>query len=1437
MPMDSFSPTAPARVRALALPVGRIKKARFHSFIGLLESRSEIRLGDVSPDSRPNRNMFSPLAFPGGVVLYDFSTSVPTAAHLALSPFEMFREPLVILGIADSTEADLPSDEDEARDAQAEMLVALRDFKEDYPRALVHKVFIFDSPLMSAPILNHDILPIPPAKDMKTTTMRTVICDVTSIFLAELTTLAISIKGLPSIPSPSVPQMAPNGLASSQFYQDDPPALGQTTSQPGENLRSSSLAHNNFHRMSMPVFSSSAPNLDGLGSQVSAETVPAKTFDEIATSEPGIVGVGGGGSRPLSTNSSREASRDRVSVHGFGPGSINERNRNKGKCRVALVVGALYLQSGRWHDALRELAEGAALARSFGDHLWHAKALENLVICMILLAWSGSEFKIPQVCYPNSDKSSSSKPVSKDANTTSNIQSNGTSNANQAALRQDLADALPDLVNMVLTIYNRASNSTSDAIPQLAFSECVVRLAKVLTSINLAGGALTHAAFQAIIRGDYISLRSSSVMTTRLTINPSRAAITDILLRAMPGSIEYSGLSAVDQMLILGGIASVFSILGLQRKKAIIIKEYLDTLIQALTQAKKAGAAEAGFHPSTKLASINGSALSGLEDAPEGLEDFLSLLCQVYGIPESNWVQSIGSETLQTEAVANGEAPAKNLGRQSMLPEQLVGNFVLRFFGSVNVKSDVLRTCIQLCEALSDLHGVLHYTSALLRTAGPGIAPSTDTSDVLVTLAREEQVVLSNNVAKAVVEATALGLHGIEAEYWDEFLVRGVYLVAPPPALVLHPHRRSDLGVARKEIKGPFLHNPFLEKRESKVVDNLLAVDDEREFVVSLQNPYDFEVHIESLRLVSDGKEFASALNHILRPYRTQSFSVMGSLNSTGTLNLNGCTIKIRGCRERLFPIFKEPWAPQQEVKIKNIGLMKRHIPNSRPVPAESTSSLDKQASAHAFPTPASVTLTVIPEQPILTVSSVSLSQSALMLLEGESSRFTVSVWNTSKKVQADFVHVSFRDSTTTAIQEALGNKKLSPAELFELEHQLAYNPAIRICGDPPTQIGSGETKDFEFEVHGKPGLTTAVVHIDYATLSTPHLKSDENFYTRQVTVPITVTVNASIQLQKLEIMPISSNHIWRHNISGNDRLQKQVVINGSQGNEYSEHESCLLLLDLRNAWPTPLEITLRITNGDTSQEVIQPGHVSRMIVLLPKIYIENPHARIRSANERQFVVSAANLSPESERLNREIFWYREELLKLLQASWRQEDDGRSGSIDLRSMIRLNSRMVGTLKLGDVAFEMTVLGSDAAEVQQTARSTFTIQVDDYLTLRIRVTNRSQTTIYPLLRLGPALAHQPQDIALELGKRFVWSGSLQQVLKPLEPGGVVETNLAICALCSGEYELGATVEEIKVCKRDEQEKEVSGGIPDPVASSLGRRTWIASEPCRIRAVED
>lgn len=59
MDLDPLSIVTPARVKVLLLPIGdHVKQSRFASFAERLQQVNVVRLGDVSPDSRPHRSKY-----------------------------------------------------------------------------------------------------------------------------------------------------------------------------------------------------------------------------------------------------------------------------------------------------------------------------------------------------------------------------------------------------------------------------------------------------------------------------------------------------------------------------------------------------------------------------------------------------------------------------------------------------------------------------------------------------------------------------------------------------------------------------------------------------------------------------------------------------------------------------------------------------------------------------------------------------------------------------------------------------------------------------------------------------------------------------------------------------------------------------------------------------------------------------------------------------------------------------------------------------------------------------------------------------------------------------------------------------------------------------------------------------------------------------------
>ncbi|KAF9883307.1 hypothetical protein FE257_003765 [Aspergillus nanangensis] len=1457
MGVDPLSPVAPVRIRALLLPIGKIKRSRFLSFAARLQAENVVRLGDISPDSRPNRNMFSPLAFPTGMILYDLTFSVPPTSHLELFPFEIFREPLVIIAIADGTELGEDIKENGARQDPGtpnpmgleQLRQDLETLKDKNPRALVHQLLVFDHKDVSKLSNGSDnVLWVPRPEASKATTMKTALCDITSLLLSELDGFAKIIQSIPTIESPKASSWGPHR---------------------GPDLRPRPTDRL-LHRMTMPMHLPSeanstpdTPRSSNPTSPVPSDHETPTTFDEITRSIQ-LANRTNSTGKLTSLPSSKEHSRDRMSVSSM---SATDRTKNRIKGRTGVVVGTLFLQA--------ELVEAATNARACSDYIWHAKALESILLCLLMFSWA--------------DKSAKSS-LGVDSSSTQSTP------GNRIISLQNLSNLLPDLSNNILNLYNRAANITDEPVPQLVFSETVMRLARLLVAARVRDGALDDNALKHIVNNEPLMPLHRPERPRGLVIL-RKSEIANFLFRALPLS-PGSDLPATDTIPIVIGVVSVLNTLDLPRKKAFVLRELLSIMIPTLVQARKIGAAEVGIHPAAGLASLSDTAfdINALDIGPGNMEEsmrtLLGTIGEIYGVQPSSYHEWMSRRSL----TPGEEEPFPEYDSITAIIERSFRHAVLDGYGDLNLKIDVLKACINACEALPDFSGVLRFTVELLHTIR-GDLMLAESYYSPPYLPQDEQVRLLNNIKRTVGAANKLGASSLEAEYWDDFLVRDVQLLALPDPR--RPVRRSkpDFDAVTKArekeaAKDPFLYNPF-SKTNSKVSELLMVAGEHAAFQVTLQNPYEFELEIESLRLDSSGMPFDAVVEWIVLPaFCLQDITVYGIAPEAGTVNITGCLVKVRNCRERRFPIFKNFWKPAAEPKFKRTGLAAKNPGSERPLSWSSTTSNDGKLLPKKGPETSSCNVKVIGSQPSLIIESLSLAQSAAMVLEGELSSFNITLRNTSS-CPLDFILFTFQDSTTRQIQSALSNKDLLPVEVYELELNLA-KPALRWRreGSDPNDysIAADQSATFTIDIFGKPGLQDTTVQIDYSCVGQPVGELPDVFYTRQLFIPLTVTVNASIEIARCDILPFSSDFAW-WNRQEADAMSKSPQVSSSssdcdpfspvlshigKGAYGSDH--CVLLLDLRNAWPNPLSISLDVSerlmespeeldkaetkDGKyTISDELQPGQISRFVLVLPRVYIDCPHASIPILNtgvKRQFVVSAHKLTFEGEAASREAFWYREELLKRISGCWKESPVGREGMIDLRNL-RFNSRMVDAFRLDDVdiAFSISPPSSDdsiieghdaeSEPVTQIGRSKFKVRTDDMLNLTITVRNRSLKPIHPLLRLQPCLRHQPSNVALDLSRRLAWTGMLQQVLPVVHSGESTTATVGITVLCRGTYEIGATVEELRVlksapeCSKGPHGSHASfydqdGPIQDTFGTDMAkkRRIWHAKEPCVMNA---
>ncbi|THW94040.1 hypercellular protein-like protein HypA [Aureobasidium pullulans] len=715
MSNDPLSPIAPARVRVLVLPAGRIKKQRFVTFLDRLHQHDSVRLGDISPDGRSSKTIFSPLAFPNGSLLYNFSTSMAPPSHTQLAPFDLFREPMMVLGIADALEYE-SSPKDELQEVADKLA-------EQFPKILVSQLLVMDCTAEQQESWSLDsAICVPPSHTTKTTTMNTIMCDISAKLLSEMGTYATAVQALPSVQSP--------GAAARP--SDSRPHLD----------RSLSLA-------SRPE-SPAGPSAVLSPSDTHPSRGPPTNFDEMGAH--------------TRSDSGKMANRDRMSVQAFGSTSAQEKAKNKGKARVGIVVGNLYMLAGRWNDAWRELVENTNKARTATDYLWYAKGLESIVVCMLLLIWSGFDFPIPAICNSGPDRSSSliSSAITRDG--VPPIGQQEPAAAKQAASRA--SRLLPDLVPMIISIYERTNTLAGEPMSPVAYSETVLRMSKLLAFLQNAGGELDSNVLQKIASTSSRSLYQPKV-NAGFSGGISKHAIADMALRAYPP--PSAGVPLADTIAIQSGIVSILSMLGLERKKAVIVKEMITLLVPALVQARKVGAAEMGIHPAASLSAAFGPGIpsAATNDEQVGLGNLLRDLHATYGARDRNHLD------LKKGASDAGQENAVDvlINATIALTTQSAGT---KSFGSINLKIDILRACIDFCEALPDLPGVVHFSALLLRVVGPQGTMTAHEQNRRVTLVTEEQLRLISNMSRTINAANKIGLPDVRALYWDDFLVRDV---------------------------------------------------------------------------------------------------------------------------------------------------------------------------------------------------------------------------------------------------------------------------------------------------------------------------------------------------------------------------------------------------------------------------------------------------------------------------------------------------------------------------------------------------------------------------------------------------------------------------------------------------------------------------------------
>ncbi|ODV85551.1 hypothetical protein CANARDRAFT_175999 [[Candida] arabinofermentans NRRL YB-2248] len=345
-------------------------------------------------------------------------------------------------------------------------------------------------------------------------------------------------------------------------------------------------------------------------------------------------------------------------------------------------------------------------------------------------------------------------------------------------------------------------------------------------------------------------------------------------------------------------------------------------------------------------------------------------------------------------------------------------------------------------------------------------------------------------------------------------------------------------------------------------------------------------------------------------------------------------------------------------------------------------------------------------------------------------------------------------------------------------------------------------------EIWGKRGVKEACLMLEYS-----HQRSREKVnFSRNISIPVKVTVYPSIELVGCDIIPLSSTTKISQNNEGDCwNYLNQLTKEGG----YEMSDFCLLALDFINSWTEVIEITFQSlfsgskdpefqdTNGfiedapaDTfySRIILASKKNSRVLIPIKRIdfgydYLDR---RVPSLRNKQFIFDSK--TPEAEqRFIKHAFWYRDELLKRMRATWKIPESisnsmyaGRAGTIDLRS-IRFSSKMVNALEVEKVGISLSLRHHSNNPVDYE-----NIQIHEFYTVELKLTNRNKKAINGIIRHVPIC----RSASISIEKKILYNGVLQFSLEDsMEPGDSRVFKLGITFLEKGEYEWGAMFDEM------------------------------------------
>ncbi|KAH7914700.1 TRAPP II complex [Hygrophoropsis aurantiaca] len=1023
--------------------------------------------------------------------------------------------------------------------------------------------------------------------------------------------------------------------------------------------------------------------------------------------------------------------------------------------RLYKVLADFFLLAGRTEDATLWYTEAIVLFKATQDPIWHASALEGMATASVLLAWSAGHGLQASV-----------------------------SNTNEPW--NDVYDKLSQAISLYMRATIPPDREQNYSLLAYIYTTAVLRQTSLLFCVWAAKGwgALAFASMLQPGATSYMQkIMSDNSWSNLERLNTvtgiSRSQIAGVLSQAHGPWLLHLGPN--ERLNVLQSIASIFACIGYKRKEVYILRELLSCIMDLIVcgreendQLRKSdvGSAIRNMDPldgdsTAKL--VSGSVGIRQNESPEGNQSILRVLiyaCKVLGVD----LQSVKLAQSDIDPHTDGQDSSANTSVDQMSSDS---------FGWPELQVGVIREAIAVAEALPDHLVVGRIALSALKSMHS-------------VLSIGDQFHLYQTASRALAITRRRGDAGL-VEYWADCPILSIAVTPLPinrfpiqkPASLL-ALRSSSINPILTGVTDPFLYNP--RKSLGGQGKSLIVQSEPFEFVITLQNPFVFELELQSVSLSTTGVPFEcqSVSSIVIPPNSVYPVAIVGLAPNTGTLSVRGCIIQAPGGVAKEFTLPMSTEAEDERVSRRQSaikcesGRTKYSGLDSRPWKWQKRTStlLPLVKNGDRF-----LECTVIPQQPLLRIRWTSLTHEAVMLYDGEKSTIRLTLENISS-LPVDFLRLSFEDSTINPAQTALSEGELSVFETYETEYNLIHRRAFSWSSEKEiSTIKPGQKAAVTVTCLGKVGCTSGAIHASYAYVNRGSDEPDnpqDTFYTRQLTYPVTVTVYHMLECHDMSILPMDGVE----GLIDDDQSSSTVQTLDETG------QWCLFSVDIRNTYGLPFEITFERTQEGTPRasvsSIVPPGSMSRVIIPIKKFKLADELVTrpIPTLSDRQFVVSRSNLSSDIEKAQRELFWYREELFKYIQGHWKEANGTRWGILSLRQQ-RMTLPMLKILRTDEVAIHLSLIQDEDNEAAsrvnnvQGVAGKYQVAPNDVYYLQAKISNATSSPLVLAL-----------DLVIDPQEHVIVEGISSDIpMARLEEGESQTIKIAVCFLCSGRFEFG------------------------------------------------